>query len=164
MQNIPKYPSIHTKPPQTGLNADGLTLLRIKPNLVEGYTGNQSFLFLIGASLYPTRAGQGWFHFTHTPHIRKLGLREVVISPSWYWLAKEMEFEPRYDNSLASGFPGYHTASLIIFARRERFFSPWHFCLSHNIHSTQWGSDRILTKEINSNFQRACATPEICNC
>lgn len=44
--------------------------------------------------------------------MRKPGLREVVVCPSSYWFAQKMEFEPRDDNSLASGFSVHHKASL----------------------------------------------------
>ena len=44
--------------------------------------------------------------------MRKPGLREVVVCPSSYWSAQKMEFEPRDDNSLASGFSVHHKASL----------------------------------------------------
>lgn len=44
--------------------------------------------------------------------MRKQGLREVVICPSSYWFAQKMEFEPRDDNSLGSGFSVHHNASL----------------------------------------------------
>ena len=43
--------------------------------------------------------------------MRKPRFREVVICPSSYWFTQKMEFEPRDDNSLASGFFVYHSAS-----------------------------------------------------